>query len=44
MPAWSWKFCPTPGRCCTTGMPKERSADWSPIPKCMSTLGVLIAP
>ena len=41
---WSWKFRPTPGRCCRTGIPCCLSSSSSPMPESISTFGVLIAP
>ena len=37
-------FSRLPGRCCTTGIPRRRNSSSCPMPDCISTFGVLIAP
>src|SRR6218665_3755716 len=41
---WSLRFSPTPGRCCTTGIPSACRCCALPMPDSCSNFGVLIAP
>ena len=43
-PGWSRRFCPTPGRLCTTGMPNSRRWSSGPTPDSISKCGDATAP